>query len=123
MNAAGVCVPTLGANFSILLPGLYLAGALLLGAVVVAVVARWRRLTRKMQCSASDQLAHFRSLYERGAISEEEFNQLRAVLGGELRSTLNVPANRPPNPNPPPVPGPEADAAGPGPNESGIHPA
>jgi hypothetical protein len=122
MNTAGTHLPWLAADLSILLPGVYLAGALLVGAVIVGVVSRWRRLTRGPTCSPSDQLAHFRSLYERGAISEEEFNRLRAVLGGELRRTLNVPANQPDNPPAGAVtPGP--DAAKPGPDDPGIHPA
>jgi len=127
MNAAGMILPWPAADLSILLPGVYLAGALLVGAVIVGIVSRWRRLTRPTTCSASDQLAHFRSLYERGAISEEEFNQLRAVLGGELRRTLNVPASRPDPP--PPEAGPsetspaEAKPSEPGPNDAGIHPA
>src|SRR5262245_66092558 len=87
------------ADFSVLLPGLYLGGALLVGAVVIAVVSRWRRTNARTPTSeASDQLAQFRSLYERGEISQEEFDRLRALLGGQLRAGLVVP---PPKPAPP----------------------
>ncbi len=71
---------------------LTLVGALLLGAVAVALTARWRKRSRADELSASDQLAEFRSLYLEGAISKEEFERLRAVLGGELRKELDVPS-------------------------------
>jgi hypothetical protein len=71
---------------------LALVGALLLGAVAVALTARWRKRSRSDELSASDQLAEFRSLYLEGAISKEEFERLRAVLGGELRKELDVPS-------------------------------
>jgi hypothetical protein len=73
------------------LTSLTLVGALLLGAVAVALTARWRKRSRGDEVSASDQLAEFRSLYLEGAISKEEFERLRAVLGGELRKELDVP--------------------------------
>jgi hypothetical protein len=86
-----------------LVPGLALAAALLVAALVVGVANRWRQLTRvREKMSASDQLAQFRSLYEEGALSEEEFKRLRAILGGEMRQDLQVPAHRPEEP-----PGPE----------------
>jgi hypothetical protein len=73
---------------SILWYGLYLAGALLIGAVVVEMFRRYRRAEhRSERLSPSDQLAQYRSLYEQGAISEEEFNSLRDLLGGELRAS------------------------------------
>jgi len=70
---------------SIIWAGAYLAGALLVGALLMELFRRYLRSERKDRLTASDQLAQFRSLYEQGAISEEEFNSLRGVLGGELR--------------------------------------
>jgi hypothetical protein len=75
---------------------LTLVGVLLLGAVAVAVTARWRKRFRNDDLSASDQLAEFRSLYLEGAISKDEFERLRAVLGGEMRKELQVPASAKP---------------------------
>jgi hypothetical protein len=66
--------------FRLLTVGLYLAGGLLLAAVVIALVSRWRRRAGDECLTPTDQLAHFRSLYERGAISAEEFQQVRALL-------------------------------------------
>jgi hypothetical protein len=90
-------------DLGVLLPGLYLAGALLVGAGVIALIRRWRRDEDK-GADASDQLAHYRTLYEQGAISEEEFKLLRGVLGVELRRSVDLP----PRPTTPEPVGPEA---------------
>ncbi len=82
---------------SIFLPGLYLAGALVVGAAVVAIVQRWRKRALPAN-NPSGQLAHFRALYERGTISQEEFNRLRSLLGGQLRQAFDVPLPPPTSP-------------------------
>src|SRR3954465_14092164 len=61
-----------------------LMAALLLGAIVIALVGRWRRRGGSGS-SASDQLAEFRELYDEGVISKEEFRRRRARLGGQIR--------------------------------------
>jgi hypothetical protein len=133
MNATGTVWPGLLAlDLSVLLPGLYLAGALLVGAAVIALASRWRKRTAgggEDASHASDQLAHFRSLYERGAISQEEYNRLRALLSGQLREALEVPPPptaepRPPAPAPPPAvpPPPGGDGMPSGGGEGGIRP-
>ncbi len=76
---------------SLLIPTLALVGALLIGALVIAVFRRWQLSDKPLGPSASDQLAEFRSLYEKGAISEEEFKRLRSVLGGEIRQAMHSP--------------------------------
>jgi hypothetical protein len=58
-----------------------MAGALLVGAVVIALVGRWRKNEDK-PLSTDAQLGHFRSLYERGEISAEEYQTLRAAILG-----------------------------------------
>lgn len=75
-----------------LVPTLALVAALLVGAVIVALFRRWQRSSVGLSPGPSDQLAHFRTLYEQGAISEEEYRRLRAVLGGELRRSADLPA-------------------------------
>jgi hypothetical protein len=77
------------------LPLLYLAAALIVGAVVIVLVGRWRKGSATLGPTASDQLAQYRALYERGEISEEEYKKLRSLLGGEIRKNLDVPG-RPP---------------------------
>jgi hypothetical protein len=109
------------------LPLVYLVGAFVVGAVLIALAQRWRRSSPSLGPSASDQMAHFRTLYEQGVISEEEYRRLRTILGGELRRAIDVPpplsgpgseatAQFIPAPEPPP---PESDQ----PPASGIRPA
>jgi len=118
----------LALELSILLPGIYLAGALLVGAGVLALIRRWRQDDGPGSPDASDQLAHFRTLYEQGAISEEEFKRLRAVLAVELRQMIDLP----PRPTPPadaaadpapPVPDSEKNGEGKPPSSNGLRPA
>jgi hypothetical protein len=93
MSTTGQTAVVLTASWdpSILWYGLYLAGALLVGAVVVELVRRYIRTDRSERLTPSDQLAQYRSLYEQGTLSEEEFNSLRALLGGELRASARKP--------------------------------
>jgi len=77
-----------------LVPALLLAGALLLGALVIALVSRWRRAGAD-RLTPGEQLSRFRSLYEEGAISREEFERLRGLLGGQLYQSVVGPG-RPP---------------------------
>jgi hypothetical protein len=77
-------------NFRLTMLGLIVA--LLVGALLVAVVRRWRnREGRPLGPTADEQLAQFRTLYEQGEMSEEEFRKVRAVLGGQIRKQLNMP--------------------------------
>ncbi len=121
---------------SLLLPGLYLVGALLVGAVVIALVGRWRRAPRSGTADASAQLAEFRSLYEEGEMSQEEFDRVRALLGEEIRGKSGLPAGAappatpsvaaPPKPDPAatPPPGPDVNGTPPGgPPPDGTRPA
>ncbi len=71
-------------SFRLLTVGVYLAGALLLAAIVIAVVSRWRRRSGDECLTPADQLSHFRSLYERGTLSAEEFQRLRTLLTGQV---------------------------------------
>jgi hypothetical protein len=96
----GWALGLLAFNTPILLTGLYLAGALLLAALLIALVSRWRRRGEPSPLTPSQQLAQFRSLYERGGLSQEEFNRLHALLGSELRQEVKLPA-QPPAPRAP----------------------
>ena len=74
--------------------GTCLAGALLAAAVVIEAVRRWRQRGEKT-LTPSDQLATYRALYNRGEISQEEFDRLRDALGGEIRRAAAPPAPPP----------------------------
>jgi hypothetical protein len=82
---------------TLLVTGLLLAGVLLLGAVVIAWAGRWHRRSGPQATDPNEQLAQFRSLYQQGALSREEFERLRTLLGGQIRESLDVPAAAPVN--------------------------
>lgn len=98
-----------------------IAGALLLMALILAWVKQWRKKPQPPPLSPSDQLAHFRTLYERGEMSAEEFARVRARLMERMRQDLAAeeppllqaddeppgadgPANHPPPPDGPAAP-------------------
>jgi hypothetical protein len=72
----------------VLLNGVYIAAALLVAAAVIAIVQR--RLRRGETVSANEQLAQYRALYESGAISQQEFERLRGVLGGIIHQEVKA---------------------------------
>ena len=85
--------------------GPLLAGTLLLAALVIAWVKSWSKRARRQRWTAQDQLTHFRTLYERGELSLEEFDRLRALLSERVRRELEAPAAPVPAPEPrPPEP-------------------
>jgi hypothetical protein len=75
--------------------GLYLVVALLLAAAVIALASRWRRAPRSYTASASEQLSEFRLLYEKGQMSRDEFERVKARLGGEIRGGEPAASPRP----------------------------
>jgi Short C-terminal domain len=83
---------------------LALAGIILVGAVVIALLDRWRKHAAPEVSTANDQLAQFRELYERGELSQAEFDRIRATLEKELRREWNVPTPKPAAENPEQVP-------------------
>ncbi len=70
-----------------LIPTISLVGVLLTGAVVIAIVRRRLRLDAARP-EAGNELARYRALYEQGAISEKEYHSLRALLGGEIKRSV-----------------------------------
>jgi hypothetical protein len=94
---------------SVLWSGVALAAVLLAGAVVIALLDRWRKRSEPPTLTANDQLAAFRELYERGELSQEEFERLRVKLSGKLRKELDIPG-RPSEAPPKEQPQPPANA-------------
>lgn len=62
-----------------------LTGALLLGALVIALVDRWRKKKEPELRTTHDQLASFRAAFERGEMSKDEFDRVRAELTKPLK--------------------------------------
>src|SRR5438067_6025206 len=71
---------------------LALIAILLVGALIIAWVDRWRKRTGSERLTANEQLANFRRLYEEGQLSQEEFERVRLLLSEQLRRELAVPA-------------------------------
>jgi len=63
---------------------------ILVGALIIALVDRWRKRPVQDKVSANDQLAEFRILYERGELSPEEFERIRNLLGERIRQELDL---------------------------------
>jgi len=77
-------------DWRIVWASLGLVGALILGAIVISMVERWRKRSDAAGLGAGDQLSHFRELYEQGVLTKEEFEQIRAQLAGKLREELHL---------------------------------
>jgi Short C-terminal domain len=88
---------------------LALVVALMLGAIVIALVDRWRkRAAMKDKGGAGEQLSHFRALYDRGELTREEFDRIRTRLGQRLKQELDL--NKPAGPPAPEAPARPPDA-------------
>jgi hypothetical protein len=96
-----------------------LVGAILLGALVLYFVDRWRKRSMMERSFSGEQLSHFRVLYEQGELNREEYERIRTRLGSRLRQEMDLPAKPPAEASPPPSPG-EPPAS---PPETGIRPA
>jgi hypothetical protein len=96
ISASAGLEPLLAAerDYRILLTGSYLAGALLLGGVILAILSRWRRQEDR-PLTPDAQLGHFRSLYESGLLSAEEFARLRGKLGERVPRSVPGPPGSP----------------------------
>jgi hypothetical protein len=67
-----------------------MGGLLLVGVYLILLADRWRKHA-KIRSDPSDQLAHFRELYEQGELSSEEFDRVRALLQQRLMQQLQTP--------------------------------
>ena len=90
-----------------------LAAALLVGALVITIVDKWRRRAAMEEREAGLELTDFRAMYESGEITEAEYNRLRLRVANRVKNpaaiVLSVPAtvpNPPANSQSSPVPRP-----------------
>jgi hypothetical protein len=97
----------------LLWPSLALVAVLLLLALFMAWLDRWRKRQAADRLTTNEQLAHFRELFERGEMSREEYARVHALLSDRLRKELDVPPPPEPLPLDPPAPPLPPDAAGP----------
>jgi hypothetical protein len=86
---------------------LVLLAVALVGILVLYFIARWRNRAAQDRLTASDQLSEFRTLYERGEMSREEYERVRSLLGERMRRevderTAPAPQHRPTPESPPP---------------------
>ncbi|MCS7270393.1 MAG: SHOCT domain-containing protein [Gemmataceae bacterium] len=65
--------------------------ALLGGALIIWLADRWRKRLVQNR-SAAEELSEYRQLLERGEITEEEYERLRARVSQRLRMELQLPA-------------------------------
>lgn len=80
-----------------------LVGALLGGAVVLFVLDRWRKRQMVETQHAVESLTSFRAMYERGEITEAEYQVVRDRMAGRVKR--EVAAANPAAAIPPPVMG------------------
>jgi hypothetical protein len=83
-----------------------LVATLLAGAVVLALIDRWRKKQLSDPTGERDPLTTYRELYQRGELSKEEYVKIRDKLAASYMST----GERPPSDG--------DDGSSPGPNTS-----
>ncbi|MDB5308484.1 MAG: hypothetical protein JWO38_2686 [Gemmataceae bacterium] len=98
-----------------------LAGALLLGAVVVYLVDRWRKQSLLRDRQTGGELAGFRTMFERGEITEEEYARLRQKVAARVKHPA-VPATPTGGPGPAAAGTPAPAGPSPGPAVTGPLP-
>src|SRR5271154_1695457 len=77
-----------------------LVATLLLGAVIFAWLDRWRKRGDRDTLTPVDQLTAFRQSYERGELSQQEYERIRAKLAPKVRQQVNLPPKPTPGPSP-----------------------
>jgi hypothetical protein len=82
-----------------------LSGVLLVAAAAIALFKRWRKRQEESTDSTFNQLTSYRSLYESGELSHEEYQRIRQRVVKKLNPELPKPdaAVTPPLPPPPPA--------------------
>src|SRR5262245_21327055 len=63
-----------------------LAGALLVGAMILALVDRWRKRQMNETKNVQDEIASYKELYQRGELSADEYQRVRGRLVDRLKA-------------------------------------
>src|SRR5262249_9174561 len=74
----------------LLLAGGMLSGSLLLFAIILVLVKRWRKKQEVIMPSTSEQLNSYRQLFDEGDLTKEEFNRIRARLLERMRKETGL---------------------------------
>ena len=84
-----------------------LAGTLLAAAGVLWLVERWRKgaIDGGGSRASADELTDYRAMFERGEITEDEYNRLRLKVAERVKPAAPAapPPEPPPNGRPPPA--------------------
>ncbi len=83
-----------------------LGGALLVGALAVHLIDRWRKRDAKAEHTPDEDLTNFRAMFERGELTEAEYDKVRKRAAERMKQKLGVapPAAAPTLPPEPPAP-------------------
>jgi len=95
-------------RIELILASFGIVAVILIGAGIIELVKRWRKRPVQVKMTASEQLAQFRESFEKGQISPEEFERIRALLNERIRQEMEVVAATPaipPEPKSPPTNG------------------
>jgi hypothetical protein len=71
-----------------------LVATLLVGALIFAWLDRWRKRGDRDTLTPADQLTTFRQSYDRGEMSQEEYERIKAKLAPKVRQQYNVAPKR-----------------------------
>ena len=69
-----------------------LIAVLLIGAVVLNFMDRWRKRQMLASQDPAESLTSFRTLYEQGELSEEEYQRVRDRVAAKMKDTTSVPS-------------------------------
>lgn len=61
---------------------------LLVGAVAILLVDRWRKKQNQSELSSTESLTHYREMYENGEITQGEYEVIRARVAEQMRQEL-----------------------------------
>lgn len=82
-----------------------LVAALIAGAVVIYLVDKWRKQEAMAGKSSGGELTDFRAMFERGELTEAEYNKLREKVASRVKPKPGT-APAGPSPGAPPSAGP-----------------
>jgi hypothetical protein len=74
----------------LLIAGGMLSGSLLLFAIILVLVKRWRKKQEVIMPSTHEQLNSYRELFEEGNLSKEEFERIRTRLLERMRKETGL---------------------------------